>query len=97
MTVDSLLSSWQDAPEAERRSILAALQVFADAESQAVKNEGLPSIVSRSAVDVYAAHRDGQDLVVHYSLPLPHGLPGPVGLRLGRTPHSAGASCRARS
>jgi hypothetical protein len=34
MTVDSVLSSWQDAPEAERRSILAALQVFADAESR---------------------------------------------------------------
>ena len=64
MTTDSLLTAWQDTPEAARRAIVAALQGIADAECAAFPRDLRETLKKEPLVDVYASRPQGRDLVV---------------------------------
>ena len=66
MTPEVLLGPWPALPDSERRSIVAAIQVLADREAEAVQAAGLASLTRKPVVDVFAARRDRPSIVVRF-------------------------------
>ena len=64
MTPDVLLGPWPGVPELDRRSIIASIQAIADREALAITSSGIASLSRKPIVDVFAARRDGDVLVV---------------------------------
>lgn len=66
MTPDVLLGPWPGVPDLDRRSIIATVQGIADREAEAIKSSGIASLGRKPVVDVFAARRDGDSIVVRF-------------------------------
>ena len=64
MTREVLLGPWPELPDPERRSIVASIQALADREADAIRGSGLASLTRKPVIDVFAARRDGDSIVV---------------------------------
>jgi hypothetical protein len=66
MKADTLLVAWQAAGEDERKAIVTALQAIADEQGEAVKWSGIDRLSKKPVVEVFAAAREAERLVVRF-------------------------------